>query len=263
MKTGAVMMAFNNEHYNYVQLAAWNADNIRRHLKIPVCLITDEIDVPDKFDDVIRVEKPVPGQRYFPDVKSVGSWYNSSRCEVLEMSPYDRTLLLDADYVICSTSLKWALETNKPFLCFKNAYDITTTTDFSGLNSFGAHNYPMHWATVMIFDKCQHSKFIFDSMQMIRDHWDHYRNIYKIDRPTYRNDYALSIALGIVSGHTLAIEALPYQMTSIMPEHRLSKIDDNFYKVNFMKNNRAQHLTFYNMDFHAMGKRDLGEFVGT
>ena len=261
MKIGALIMAFNNEHYDYVKLAAYNAERIRRFLKIPVTIVTDSINVPDKFDDIIRIERPDAEQRYFPDIKTNVNWFNSNRVDAFELTPYDRTLLLDADFLINSSNLSWPLATSRSFLCFNKAHDLTKTTDFVALNTMGLHQFPMHWATVIIFQRDHHSKFVFDSMQMIRDNWEHYRNIYKIDRPTYRNDFALTIALGIVSGHTMNVDNISYSMPTVTPEHKLSLSDKDVYKVEFKVNNKPKHIMFTNMDFHAMGKRDLGELI--
>ena len=41
MTTGALILAFNNEHTDYLAMAAWSADRIRQHLDIPVAVITD------------------------------------------------------------------------------------------------------------------------------------------------------------------------------------------------------------------------------
>ena len=62
MTTGALIFAFNNEHTDYVGMAAWSADRIRRHLNIPVAVITDCTDPEqlNKFDHVISAD-PVSG----------------------------------------------------------------------------------------------------------------------------------------------------------------------------------------------------------
>ena len=41
---GVVIFAFNNEATDYIAMAAWSAKNIRRHLELPVALITDDPD---------------------------------------------------------------------------------------------------------------------------------------------------------------------------------------------------------------------------
>lgn len=100
-------------------------------------------------------------------------------------------------------------------------------------------------------------------MQMIRDNWAHYRNLYKNTNATYRNDHALSIALGIVNGHTLDHNSVPWALASLTPEHRLTQIDQDSYRVDFINTeNRARWITL-TQDFHAMGKQQLGEIVAS
>jgi len=262
MSTGAVIFAFNNEKIDYVRLAAWSAQNISRHLDIPVSLITDSDVTPDGFDQIIRVKTPIAGSRWFDDIGSTVEWKNTNRVDAFELSPYDTTLVLDADYIVASPQLHYTLNSlTTDFLCFKKAYDLTGRTTGNLLNTFGQHNFPMSWATVLIFRRTHLSKIIFESMQMIKNNWQHYRNIYKIDRPTYRNDFALSIALGIFSGHTNQVDFILGSIPTITPDVELKKFSSDGYELNFIKNNKAVWLRIENMDFHAMGKKHLETMI--
>ena len=42
LSQGVVIFAFNNEQTDYIAMAAWSAKNIRRHLNLPVALVTDD-----------------------------------------------------------------------------------------------------------------------------------------------------------------------------------------------------------------------------
>jgi hypothetical protein len=121
---------------------------------------------------------------------------------------------------------------------------------------------PMWWATVMVFNKCRHAELIFDTMAMIRNNWTHYRNIYKNSVATYRNDHALSIALGIVNGHTLDHDGIPWRLASLTPEdHNLTQLDQDIYRVDFVNIEGQSRWIELRQDFHAMGKRQLGDIV--
>lgn len=262
MTTGALMFAFNNEGIDYLKIAAWNAANIRRHLKIPVAVITDEVVTTDVFDQVIHATKQDTDSRYFEDLNRTVTWYNANRPDAWDLTPWDRTLLLDADYVIASDNLNLLLDMPTELMAFRDAYDMTNVNDFSGLNYFGKHHLPMWWATVMVFEHTNLTRFVFDSMKMIRANWQHYRDLYGINARTYRNDYALSIALGIVQGHTPYADAIPWSMPSIMPGDKLTEYSRDAYKVEFTaQNGRREYCCWANTDFHAMGKQDLGEIV--
>jgi hypothetical protein len=121
----------------------------------------------------------------------------------------------------------------------------------------------MWWATVMVFNKSRHAELIFDAMAMIRDNWTHYRNIYKNSVSTYRNDHALSIALGIVNGHTLNYTGIPWQLASLTPEHDLTQLDLDRYRVDFVNTEGRARWIELRQDFHAMGKRQLGDIVAS
>jgi len=247
MTTGALIFARNNEQIDYEAMARWSAKNIERHLGIPTHIVTDD-------------SAPSTNARHFTDVGAV-TWHNLNRMDAYRLSPWDRTLVLDADYVVASNQLQSVLEVDQDFLAHRWAYDVTGCNNFEGLNYFGNNRMPMWWATVMMFRRSQHAELIFNSMQMIRDNWTHYRNLYKNTNATYRNDHALSIALGIVNGHTLNHPGIPWALASLTPDHKLTQIDQDSYRIDFINTkNKPQWLTLQ-QDFHAMGKQQLGEIV--
>jgi hypothetical protein len=262
MTIGAVIFAYNNEHFDYVAMADWSARNIRRHLGIPVCLITDHEPAQGTFDHVISTGIPSGSNaRHFSDVGHV-TWHNLNRMSVYDLTPWDQTLVLDADYVVASDQLKAVLACQENFVCHKDAYDITGKDTFEGLNVFGSHRMPMWWATVMMFRRSQQAELIFDAMAMIRNHWTHYRRLYSNSYSTYRNDHALSIALGIETGHTLETTDIPWNLASLTPEHRLTQLAQDHYRVDYVDSqNRPRWLEIHNQDFHAMGKQQLGDIV--
>jgi hypothetical protein len=246
MTTGALIFARNNEEIDYVAMAHWSACNIKRHLGIPTHIVTDNA--------------PNSNTRHFTDVGNV-TWHNHNRMDAYRLSPWDRTLVLDADYVVASDQLTPVLEADQDFLAHRWAYDITGCNTFEGLNYFGNNHMPMWWATVMMFRRSRYAELIFSSMQMIRDNWTHYRNLYKNNSPTYRNDHALSIALGIVNGHILNHPGIPWALASLTPEHKLTQIAQDRYRVDFINTeNRARWVELH-QDFHAMGKQQLGAIV--
>jgi hypothetical protein len=159
MTTGALIFARNNEHTDYVAMAQWSARNIERHLGIPTHIITDD-------------SRTDSGTRHFVDTGTV-AWHNTNRMDVYRLSPWDRTLVLDADYVVASDQLRGVLECEQDFLAHRWSYDVTGCNTFQGLNYFGDVRMPQWWATVMVFNKSSQAELIFDTMVMIRDNWTH------------------------------------------------------------------------------------------
>jgi hypothetical protein len=249
MTTGALIFARNNEHIDYVSMAHWSASNIKRHLGIDTHIVTDD-------------SRTDSGPRHFDDVGAV-TWHNTNRMDAFRLTPWDRTLVLDADYVVATDQLRSVLDCNADFLAHRWAYDVTDCNNFAGLNWFGDVRMPMWWATVMVFNKSKQAELIFDAMAMIRDNWTHYRNIYKISNATYRNDHALSIALGVVNGHTLDHVSIPWQLASLTPDHKITQTETDCYRVDFVNTKGQAQWIELRQDFHAMGKQQLGEIVAS
>jgi hypothetical protein len=266
MTTGALIFAFNNEQTDYLAMAQWSARRIRRHLNIPVAVVTDCTDDSRlrEFDQVIHQTASTGGTRWFEDYASTVTWHNAGRVDAYTLSPWDRTLVLDADYVVCSKNLKTLLNADADFLCHKNAWDTKNGQPLDGLNTFGRYHMPMWWATVMCFRKSNTAQYIFDSMQMVRDNWQHYRDLYHIDRATYRNDFALSIALGIVSGHTSCVDTIPWDLASVLPDTNLTQLDDDYFSLEYTDQSGVlRYVGITGTDFHAMGKQHLEKIIAS
>jgi hypothetical protein len=157
--------------------------------------------------------------------------------------------------------LQTILDSQEDFMCHRTAYDVTGLQTFNDLNVFGQHHFPMWWATVMMFRTSEQARIIFESMSMIRDNWTHYRNLYANPRSTYRNDHALSIALNIENGHTLQTTDIPWSLASLTPDHQLTQIDQDRYRVDFFTSDNKPRWIELTADFHAMGKQQLGAIV--
>ena len=265
MTTGALIFAFNNEETDYLEMAAWSAQNIRRHLNIPVAVVTDVKDAGRNrsFDRVIEATPATGGTRYFEDYAKTVSWHNAGRTDAYSLTPWDRTLVLDADYIVSSNQLRHIIDADSDFMCHRFAFDLARGERLNELNQFGQHSLPMWWATVMMFRKSNTAQYIFDSMNMIRNNWQHYRDLFGIQKSTYRNDFALSIALGIVSGHTGHVDEIPWDLNSLLPDTKVSRFQElDSYLIEYKDQEQTpKQMSFMGLDFHAMGKKHLGDII--
>jgi hypothetical protein len=262
MTTGVLIFAFNNEHIDYLAMANWSAKNIRRHLNLPVAVVTD-IPVPLNycFEQTIYAVPKDTHTRKFSDISESVTWFNGSRTDAFNITPWSQTLLLDADYVVASDQLKCLLDLKQDFLAPRIAYDITGAENFEELNTYGNYKMPMSWATVVMFRRSTKAEMIFNCMTMIKENWDHYRSLYGITKKTYRNDFALSIAMSMVDGHTLTTPSIPWKLASVNHNQKLTQISQDVYRVDFITHdNKPRYITIA-QDFHAMGKKQLGEIV--
>lgn len=264
MTTGALIFAYNNDQIDYLALARWTARNIQRHLNIPTAIVTNEPFAERAYERCIVAETTRDNRRYFSDYQTNVVWHNTNRTDAYKLSPWDRTLVIDADYIVASNQLQVMLNSNLEFVCHNRAYDITGLTDFADLNVFGLNAMPMSWATVMIFDRCPQAKLIFEMMSMIQENWEFYKQLYHNPSPSYRNDHALSIALNTVNGHTLDYTAIPWGLASLTPGHYLEQLETDQYRIKYVTpQGRSQYIDIINQDFHAMGKQQLGEIVAS
>lgn len=265
MMRGVVIFAYNSGAIDYQSMAHWSAGRVTRHLGLPTTLITDSVpDDTSNFEDVVITTAEAGGTRHFADVGHTVTWFNGNRMDACNLSPYDETLVLDADYVVCSDQLNLLFDLPQDFLAPITAYDVTDTRTFDDLNWFGSHGMPMAWATVMRFRRSSLSKSVFEMMHMIRDNWQHYRSLYGIARATYRNDHALSIALNTLHGHQGQWPGVPWKLATVVPDHNLELIDQDRFRVMYRtSDSKSRYIELAGQDFHAMGKRHLGDIIAS
>ena len=263
MTQGALLFAFNNESVDYVAMARWSAPRIRRWLNLPVALITDSKDpaLHDEFEHVISAEPLTGGRRCFDERDGSVTWYNAGRPEAYDLSPWDHTLLLDVDYVVSSPMLSLVMSSPQDIICQRWAADLSGLTTTDDLNTFSRYDLPQWWATVISFRKGPTAEFVFDTMKMVRANWQHYRDIYGITNSLYRNDYALSIALNLVSGAADRIAEIPWMIHTVMPGTRVRALGDDHWHVSWNdQRGRPVYITV-NSDLHVMDKTSLGEMI--
>jgi len=262
MKQGVLLFAHDNHEISYTKIAAWSAQRIKRWLDLPVCLVTDKPCPDPVFDHVITQAPQCSSEsRYFADLDRTVAWFNHDRCQAFDLSPFDQTILLDVDYVVAGNELRSVLDIPTDIATPRWAYDVTAMSDLADLNYFGHHRMPVAWATMVMFRKTNAARMVFDMMAMIKTHWHHYRNLYHLTQSKYRNDFALAIALNTVYGHQGTWPEIPWRLATIEPQHRLTQLDTDSFRVDYVLDGKPRWISLQNMDFHAMGKSYLGDIV--
>jgi hypothetical protein len=199
MSKGIVIFAYNGA-YDYVDMARTSAALAKRHLKLPVTLITDQaVDYPE-FDTVI-VEQPTDPEQLKMTDGELKPWHNQNRSTVYTLTPYEQTLLIDADYFVMNSRLKHLFDTNLDFACYNTANDITGIAQLEG--NIGNTSIPMQWATVVYFRRSDLAESVFNFMEYIKQHYEFYSLMYNFRADKYRNDYALSIAIQTLTGYNI------------------------------------------------------------
>ena len=124
MSNGVLCFANNNGKVDYLKQAIFLARRVKKHLGVPISLATANkrdfdymySDQRDLFDKIIEIDhQEYNTKRYYDGTyhHETLEFRNAGRIDSYELSPYDKTLVLDTDYVICNNS-------------FVNAFDIDT-----------------------------------------------------------------------------------------------------------------------------------------
>ena len=276
MTVGAIIFAQNNDGIDYVKLANFAASKVKQHLSIPVSLITDNSKwvlstIPDhNFDQIISIPKTTNAQtKKFSDGRmayKVLEWKNLSRNLVYNLTPYDKTLVLDSDYILNSNTLKPALDLDHDFQIYRSSFDLALGRESLEFKNINQYSIPFYWATVFIFQKTPLTEAFFNLIDYIKFNWTYYRTLYSIDAPVFRNDYAFSIAIHIMSGSTTDsfIVELPGNITySADTDLLVTAKDNNMQFLVEKKNYPGEYLMSKTsgIDVHVMNKYSLSRYI--
>ena len=131
MSKGVLFVAFdsaldNGKNLRYTELAKIAAAKVRKHLKLPVGIVTDQ--QVDGFDETVIVSKPAGAARH--TLIGTYNWHNDYRRQLYNLTPWTQTLLLDVDYFLQTDQYLNAFEFDGAFQILGKVYDPT------GRNSF-------------------------------------------------------------------------------------------------------------------------------
>ena len=257
MSKGIVIFAYNGA-YDYVDMARTSAARAKRHLNLPVTLITDQVVDYPEFDTVIVQERTDPEQLKITDGK-LKPWHNQNRSTVYALTPYDQTLLIDADYFVMNSRLKHLFDTELDFACYNTANDIADTVQLE--TRIGNTSIPMQWATVVYFTKSELAESVFNFMEYIKQHYEFYSLMYNFRADKYRNDYALSIALQTLTGYNTGNFAqIPGNLdTLLLGTHivDINKQGEMIYSYPSAITRNMKVSTLKNTSIHVLSKLSL------
>lgn len=266
MSRGALLFAFNSPKYNYFKMAEYTAKRIEHFLQLPVAVVTDEQSLPEipkyNFDKIIIVEPDKTNTR------DHSIWINKGRYQAYNLSPYEETLLLDTDYMVNSNKLSMLFDSPTDFCC----HDTTSflMNPDAAQEVLSVYSFQTLWATVVMFKKTLRSKQIFECLEMVQKNYDHYANIHNFIGGVFRNDYALTLALRIVNGHTsIKSDVIPWNLVHVGKNTSVYKdYNDEFntqYTVLFDNWKRGkirkEYCTIKDTDFHVMNKENFMELI--
>jgi hypothetical protein len=196
MTKGVLMYCFNTDQVAYHRVADVSISLAKQHLGLPITVVTNAQTLdnwknpPDANYITIDNEKN--------NTKLGQPWHNLERCQAMDHSPYDKTIVIDVDYLCFSKKLLQYTETVYDFLIHSAAHDVSYR---QALTYERKSMLPLVWATVLVFKKTDRVKRIFDTVKLVKSHYQHFCNLYRIDYRNFRNDYAFAIALNQCNGY--------------------------------------------------------------
>lgn len=275
MTRGVLIFAHNSPEIDYGLMSVIAAGLAKKNLNVPVSLVTDLgtlgwmeesgtlLKAKTIFDKIIEVERP-----YTKNVRRLHDGFesknipflNNNRYNAYHLSPYEKTLLIDSDYLIFSNVLNeyWDVDTN--LMMAQSMTDLTGNR--SGIldtrvSETGIH---MFWATTVMFDKSPESKFFFQLVDFIKDNYKYYADLFRFNPQQFRNDIAFSIAKHIMNGfETELVYTLPPVLT-VFDKDILHSVEGT--RLKFLVSNPADVADFWaattkDTDIHIMNKQSI------
>ena len=247
----------------FLKLAVIQLTQLRKFTDIAVAYVVDPGDqeLPEyqqlEAMGATLVLAETPGQNRAYDLNA--EWKNLGRDMAYELTPFDRTLLVDADYIIQSSAAIDLLDAELPLVCaqwhhcFEQKFLLDNPT-------IGAHAIDMLWATLVWFDKGAKSQAIFRRWKEVLKFMKWRQEYYKFYSSLVRNDYALSIAVHELEQETLTpVARAPYSQMVIPPWCTYAVEDSDIVVTSTTLDRPAQVVNLRGIDFHALNKTNLLE----
>jgi hypothetical protein len=260
MTKGVLVFAFNNEQIDYIKQAKDLAARVEKHLGLPTSIVTDAEIESKLFDKIIKFDGStyLSQKTYHNGRHSVKlSFKNCARILAYDLTPYDETIVLDTDFIICNDIFSQCFDQPEELLMYHRSIDVTGTrpesNEFKWISDTGPKFY---WATCVFFRKGKFSKMFFDLLAHIYENYSYYRILYQLKTRVYRNDFAFSIAAHILNNFmdSNIIQEMPGTKYYITDRDELIDIDqDNLLFLS----EKSTAIKTKNQNVHCMNKFSL------
>jgi hypothetical protein len=274
MNKGILIFAHNSRDVDYALMSLVSGSFAKKNLQVPVSLVVDKFTVEwmktsniydqsvDVFDKIIVIEKPVTqNTRLLHDGYSSKTvpFVNSNRASVWDLTPYDRTLLIDSDFLIMSNTLNEYWNADSSVMLSPSMQDVRG--DRKGvLDSWVSETgIPLYWATTVMFTKNEESKIFFNLVDTIRTNYNYFSDLFRFNPTQYRNDISFSIAKHMLDGFEIRSEDLPPILT-LLDKDLVHSIESNQIRVFLNDSMSEDHVvmaSIKNVDVHVMNKQSI------
>jgi len=284
---GVCVFAYNNQQLDYVKFASVVSKFVKKNMKNnAVALITDEgtenwmrqsmsQETIDYCFDYVIVTNPQheSNSRVHHDspwTEFTANFQNSNKHKIFEYTPFERTLLIDTDFIVQNNFYDYIFDTDIPVSMHRTAEYFGGELPYQDemmLNSAGINHW---WSTVVYFDQSEYSKMFFDTWAHVKDNWEYYSLLYQFPKALFRTDFCVSVASHMINGFQNEVfmddfKGLPLlNMDQKDDLVKLNSLDDFI----FLKHNRVEAwknilCRYTNTNMHVMNKRALDRQIAT
>jgi len=273
MTRGIVLFAHASENIDYGTLAVIAGGLAKKHLNLPVSLVTDQYtlnkiknyNATEKlFDKIIIVDVPqTTNQRILNNGSTVEKipFINSNRSSIYNLTPYESTLLIDCDFLIFTDNLNNFWDLDFSLMISKSINDVVGDR-LGVLDRYTAETgSTLYWATTVMFKKDEYSRLFFNLVEFIKDNYRYYSDLLRIDSRIYRNDVSFSIAKHILDGFRNDLSLSLPSVLTVQGKDLVEKIKDDgtiVCLIDYYLNEQEYVLTsFKDQDIHIMNKHSI------
>ena len=275
MKQGILIYAHNNRTVNYALMAIIAGGLAKKHLGQPASLVTDqatvdwmiESNIHDRactvFENIFVVPRPETNNSrglYDGTERSVVQFTNTNRYSAYDITPYQRTLLIDADFLVFSNRLTefWNIDTD--IMIGESINDIYDNQRLGYHDRYVSDvGIKLYWATTVMFTKNDNSKIFFDLVRHILDNYQYYADTYRFDSKQYRNDIAFSIAKHILDGFEQSLIGCLPPVLTMLDRDILQSVNGNKLTVLVSPKLDSNYCAaaLCGVDIHVMNKQSI------
>lgn len=233
MTRGYLVLAQNSGDIDYLRMAYALALSIK-NTQITINNITLATDIPvDEIDKKVRnaFNKIIPIP--WLDSAENSSWKIDNKWKYYHMTPYDETIILDADMIFSSDISYWwdilskqdIWITDKP-VTYKG--EIITSTKYR--NTFVANNLSNVYTAFMYFKKCDLAYELFTLIEIIFNNWENFFYIYLDETRPKRlsGDVAYALAIKLLGIENECFGNLNSMPSFVHMKGHLQNIDEKY-----------------------------------
>ena len=275
MTQGILIYAHNTRAVDYALLSVISAGLAKKHLSMPASLVTDDSTVSwmkqsqifhlaeKVFENIIVADRPITNNQrrlYDGENNSTVPFVNVNRDTAWNLTPYDRTLLIDSDFLIFSDVLNKYWNIDCDLLIGESINDIYSQDRMKYLDRHVSDTgVKLYWATTVMFTKNQNTRLFFDTVNHVKENYRHYADVFRFDHRQFRNDIAFSVSKHILDGYVESnlgtlppiLSALDRDILYEVNDQRLTFLIDHKLDSNYCA------AAISGVDIHIMNKQSI------